>query len=75
MAKKRITIQVIRDRVEAMSDKVIARCYFMYERTWGEFTYWIIFTEPDLRGERVSFKSVQAVSDWLDSFEAREGRG
>jgi hypothetical protein len=69
---KRVTIKAIQARVEAMSDKVIARCYFMYERTWGEYTYWIIFNDPDVR-ERLKFKSLQEISDWLDYFVDQPG--
>jgi hypothetical protein len=70
MAKKRATIKDVQARVDAMSDKTIARCYYMYERHWGEYIHWIIFTDPDVR-ERLQFKSAQEVMDFLDSMAQR----
>jgi hypothetical protein len=55
-----------------MSDKVIARCYYFYERHWGEYIHWIVFTDEDVR-DRLQFKSIKEVMDWLDGFEQKQG--
>jgi hypothetical protein len=72
MATKRATIKDVQARVEAMSDKVIARCYYFYERHWGEYIHWIVFTDEDVR-DRLQFKSIKEVMDWLDGFEQKQG--
>lgn len=68
MTAKQATIAATHAKVEAMSDVTIAACYLKAERHWGSVTYWLVFTEEDVRA-RLQFDKIQDVWDWLVAFE------
>lgn len=68
---KRHTIEQTRARIKAMCGKTLAECHLKDMRKWGKHTYWLVFTEDDMK-EILTFDRIQDVWNWLDKFDQRK---